>query len=102
MCPRRWFRHWMNWLQAYQAAKADTAFWDEFASLSRDFSGRPTPLYLAERLTADCGGARIFLKREDLAHTGAHKINNALGRDCWPSGWASAASSPRRAPASTA
>jgi len=67
-------------IEAYAASKADSAFWDEFASLSRDFSGRPTPLYLAERLTEDCGGARIFLKREDLAHTGAHKINNALGQ----------------------
>ncbi len=65
---------------AYKEAKADTAFWAEFESLSRDYSGRPTPLYLAERLTKHCGGARIFLKREDLAHTGAHKINNALGQ----------------------
>ena len=65
---------------AYAAAKADTAFWTEFERLSRDFSGRPTPLYLAEKLTAQCAGARIFLKREDLAHTGAHKINNALGQ----------------------
>ena len=67
-------------VEAYQAAKSDGAFWEEFASLSRDFSGRPTPLYLAERLSADCCGARIYLKREDLAHTGAHKINNALGQ----------------------
>ena len=65
---------------AYEGAKADIAFWAEFDSLSRDYSGRPTPLYLAERLTSHCGGARIFLKREDLAHTGAHKINNALGQ----------------------
>ncbi len=65
---------------AYKEAKADAAFWAEFESLSRDYSGRPTPLYLAERLTDHCGGARIFLKREDLAHTGAHKINNALGQ----------------------
>jgi len=65
---------------AYKEAKADAAFWAEFESLSRDYSGRPTPLYLAERLTKHCGGARIFLKREDLAHTGAHKINNALGQ----------------------
>jgi tryptophan synthase beta chain len=65
---------------AYKEAKADTAFWDEFDSLSRDYSGRPTPLYLAEKLGQHCGGARIFLKREDLAHTGAHKINNALGQ----------------------
>jgi tryptophan synthase beta chain len=65
---------------AYEKAKADAAFWAEFEDLSRDYSGRPTPLYLAERLTEHYGGARIFLKREDLAHTGAHKINNALGQ----------------------
>ncbi|MFC1986949.1 tryptophan synthase subunit beta [Chloroflexota bacterium] len=65
---------------AYKEAKVDAAFWSEFASLSRDYSGRPTPLYLAEKLTGQCGGAQIFLKREDLAHTGAHKINNALGQ----------------------
>jgi len=65
---------------AYKEAKADASFWAEFDSLSRDYSGRPTPLYLAERLSKHCGGARIFLKREDLAHTGAHKINNALGQ----------------------
>jgi len=66
--------------EAYNQAKADAAFWGEFESLSRDYSGRPTPLYFARRLTEDCGGARVFLKREDLAHTGAHKINNALGQ----------------------
>jgi len=66
--------------KAYKQAKADDAFWAEFEALSRDYSGRPTPLYFAERLTENCGGARIFLKREDLAHTGAHKINNALGQ----------------------
>ena len=65
---------------AYEEAKADAAFWAEFNSLSRDYSGRPTPLYLAERLSKHCGSALIFLKREDLAHTGAHKINNALGQ----------------------
>ncbi len=65
---------------AYKEAKADDAFWAEFESMSRDYSGRPTPLYLAERLSRHCGGAQIFLKREDLAHTGAHKINNALGQ----------------------
>jgi tryptophan synthase beta chain len=65
---------------AYETAKADNAFWTEFDSLSRNYSGRPTPLYLAEKLTEQCGGAKIFLKREDLAHTGAHKINNALGQ----------------------
>ena len=65
---------------AYEEVKSDAAFWAEFDSLSRDYSGRPTPLYLAERLSSHCGGAQIFLKREDLAHTGAHKINNALGQ----------------------
>jgi tryptophan synthase beta chain len=65
---------------AYNQAKAAPAFWAEFESLSRSYSGRPTPLYFARRLTENCGGARIFLKREDLAHTGAHKINNALGQ----------------------
>jgi len=65
---------------AYKEAKADAAFWAELESLSRDYSGRPTPLYLAEKLSEHCSGARIFLKREDLAHTGAHKINNALGQ----------------------
>src|SRR4030065_472933 len=67
-------------VSAYDEAKASPAFWTEFDLLSRDYSGRPTPLYLAERLTNHCGGAHIFLKREDLAHTGAHKINNALGQ----------------------
>ena len=64
----------------YQAAKADPTFQDEYATLLRDFVGRPTPLYFAQRLTERAGGARIYLKREDLAHTGAHKINNALGQ----------------------
>jgi len=65
---------------AYAEAKRDPSFWAEFDSLSRDYSGRPTPLYFAERLTRHCGGAQIFFKREDLLHTGAHKINNALGQ----------------------
>jgi tryptophan synthase beta chain len=64
----------------YERAKADPAFQSELATLLRDFAGRPTPLYFAERLTAKLGGARIYLKREDLLHTGAHKINNALGQ----------------------
>ncbi len=65
---------------AYEKARADDFFWAEFDALSHDFSGRPTPLYFAKRLSQHCGGAQIFLKREDLAHTGAHKINNALGQ----------------------
>ena len=66
--------------EAYNKAKGDKEFWHDFDRLSRDYSGRPTPLYLARGLTQHCGGAQIFLKREDLAHTGAHKINNALGQ----------------------
>jgi tryptophan synthase beta chain len=65
---------------AYSQAKADPAFHAELDLLLRDFAGRPTPLYLASRLTKQLGGARIYLKREDLLHTGAHKINNCLGQ----------------------
>jgi len=65
---------------AFGAARNDRDFQAKFESLSKHYSGRPTPLYFAERLTEHCGGARILLKREDLAHTGAHKINNALGQ----------------------
>jgi tryptophan synthase beta chain len=65
---------------AYREAQADGAFQEELEGLLKDYAGRPTPLYFAERLTAHCGGARIYLKREDLAHTGAHKINNTLGQ----------------------
>jgi tryptophan synthase beta chain len=65
---------------AYETCKKDKSFWVEFDRLCRDYAGRPTPLYLAENLTRMCGGAQIYLKREDLAHTGAHKINNTLGQ----------------------
>mgnify|MGYP000201891452 CR=1 FL=1 len=65
---------------AYRDAKADPAFQTEFHRLLTEYVGRPSRLYFAERLTAQAGGARIFLKREDLNHTGAHKINNALGQ----------------------
>jgi tryptophan synthase beta subunit len=66
--------------QAYGAARRDPEFQRELDDLLEHYVGRPTPLYFAERLTRECGGARIWLKREDLAHTGAHKINNALGQ----------------------
>ncbi len=66
--------------QAYAEAKADPAFWAELDEQYRTYVGRPTALTHAARLTAHCGGAQIYLKREDLAHTGAHKINNALGQ----------------------
>ena len=66
--------------QAYAEAQADPAFAAELEDLLHHYCGRPTPLYFAKRLTEQCGGARIYLKREDLLHTGAHKINNALGQ----------------------
>jgi tryptophan synthase beta chain len=66
--------------KAYAAAVRDPSFSAEFRALLRDYVGRPSPLYLAKRLTEDCGGARIYLKREDLNHTGAHKVNNTLGQ----------------------
>jgi tryptophan synthase beta chain len=65
---------------AYAVAQADPAFHAELDTLLRDYCGRPTPLYFAKRLSAHLGGAKIYLKREDLLHTGAHKINNALGQ----------------------
>ncbi|HEV2862927.1 MAG TPA: tryptophan synthase subunit beta [Pyrinomonadaceae bacterium] len=66
--------------EAFEAARTDEAFHAEFESLLKDYSGRPTPLFRADRLTEKAGGARIYLKREDLSHTGSHKINNALGQ----------------------
>ncbi|HXL22574.1 MAG TPA: tryptophan synthase subunit beta [Candidatus Dormibacteraeota bacterium] len=66
--------------RAYELAKSDPAFQSQFHNLLRDFAGRPTPLQFAERLTAHLDGPRIYLKREDLLHTGAHKINNAIGQ----------------------
>ncbi|MBI4199430.1 MAG: tryptophan synthase subunit beta [Chloroflexi bacterium] len=65
---------------AYRSAREDVAFQEELASLLRHYAGRPTPLYYAENLSRQCGGVHVYLKREDLAHTGAHKINNALGQ----------------------
>jgi tryptophan synthase beta chain len=66
--------------RAYEQAKTDPAFQAEFQNLMKNFAGRPTPLQFAARLTAKFGGPRIYLKREDLLHTGAHKINNAIGQ----------------------
>src|SRR5918998_6226172 len=65
---------------AYAESRRDPKFRDVLDRLSRDYVGRPTPLTYAPNLTAQAGGARIFLKREDLAHTGSHKINNAVGQ----------------------
>ena len=65
---------------AYAEAQKDEAFQAELAALLHDYCGRPTPLYFAKRLSETLGGAKIYLKREDLLHTGAHKINNCLGQ----------------------
>jgi tryptophan synthase beta chain len=64
----------------YEKAKTDTSFWDEMDDLWKHYVGRPSPLYFAERLTDHFGGAKIYLKRDELNHTGAHKINNVLGQ----------------------
>ncbi|WP_049237426.1 tryptophan synthase subunit beta [Moraxella canis] len=66
--------------QIYKTAKADPEFWSEFMADLTDYVGRPTPLYFAERLSREIGGAKIFFKREDLNHTGAHKVNNTIGQ----------------------
>ncbi len=66
--------------KAYESAQRDGRFRAELATLLRDYAGRPTPLYFARHLSEHVGGARIYLKREDLCHTGAHKINNVLGQ----------------------
>jgi tryptophan synthase beta chain len=66
--------------RAWEASRADKEFQAEFQRLLKDYAGRPTPLYHARRLTEHVGGAQIYLKREDLLHTGAHKINNAIGQ----------------------
>src|SRR5690242_2432402 len=66
--------------QAYLAASADPNFQAELADLLKTYAGRPTPLYHARRLSETLGGAKIYIKREDLLHTGAHKINNCLGQ----------------------
>ena len=65
---------------AYEAARTDPAFRDEFEYLLKHYVGRPSPLYFAPRITAHCGGAKVYFKRDELNHTGAHKINNTLGQ----------------------
>ena len=66
--------------EAYEFYKEDPAFQQELTALLNDYAGRPSRLYYAERMTRDLGGAKVYLKREDLNHTGAHKINNVLGQ----------------------
>jgi len=72
---------------AYRHAKGDAAFKKEFAFYLREYAGRETPLYEARRLTENLGGAKIYLKREDMNHTGSHKINNTLGQCLLAGGW---------------
>src|SRR5215470_14751727 len=64
----------------YQRIQKDASFWRDWRDALCSFCGRPTPLYFAKRFTEELGGARIYFKREDLLHTGAHKINNAVGQ----------------------
>jgi tryptophan synthase beta chain len=66
--------------EIYESSKADPTFVQEFDYYAREYIGRPTPLYFAERLTKKLGGAEVYIKREDLCHTGAHKLNNVLGQ----------------------
>ncbi len=66
--------------QAYEAAKNDPAYQSEIENLNKDYTGRPSPLYFAERLTKELNGAKIYFKREELNHTGSHKVNNCLGQ----------------------
>lgn len=65
---------------AYKAAKEDPAFWAEFETLNRDYIGRPSPLYFAKKTTEILGGAKVYFKRDELNHTGSHKINNCIGQ----------------------
>ena len=78
--PETLMRAVMELEDAYRKVRRQPAFWEELHRLLGSYVGRPSPLYLAARLSSDLGGARIYLKREDLNHTGAHKINNTLGQ----------------------
>jgi len=66
--------------KAWNRARDDTAFWDEFHHLMKHYVGRPSPLYFAKRLTEHYGGGKLYFKRDELNHTGAHKINNTIGQ----------------------
>lgn len=88
--------------KAYETYKKDPQFIKELQQLYHDYANRPSLLYYAERMTQDLGGAKIYLKREDLNHTGAHKINNALGQCLLAKKMGKSASLRKRAPVSTA
>jgi tryptophan synthase beta chain len=81
----------------YERAKTDDSFWAEMHDLWKHYVGRPSPLYFAERLTAHLGGAKVYMKRDELNHTGAHKINNVLGQIILAAAWARRGSSPKPA-----
>lgn len=87
--------------QAFNELKEDPAFKQEYLSLLQNYSGRPTALTYADQLSAYLGGAKIYLKREDLNHTGAHKINNALGQALLAKKWGNQTSSRKQALDST-
>lgn len=87
--------------QAFRELKEDPAFQKEYISLLNNYSGRPTALTYADQLSAYLGGAKIYLKREDLNHTGAHKINNALGQALLAKKWGNQISSPKQEQVST-
>ena len=74
--------------QVYEKLSADESFWAEYDSELKHYVGRPSPRYFAARLTDSAGGAKIYLKREDLNHTGAHKVNNTIDRHSLLSTWA--------------
>ena len=86
---------------AYNHYKDDPQFVAELNYLFKEYTGRPSLLYYAEKMTKDLGGAKIYLKREDLNHTGSHKINNALGQVRWQRKWARQESLPRQVQDST-
>ncbi len=71
----------------YEKFRKDPEFIREFQYYLAKYSGRPTPLYLCSNLTKELGGAKIYLKREDLNHLGAHKVNNTIGQICWQNAW---------------
>ncbi len=88
--------------KAYEEAKHDPEFQAELTYLNKYYTGRPSPLYFAERLTKHLGGAKIYFKRDELNHTGSHKINNCLGQICWLSAWAKPKLLPRQVQANMA
>ena len=87
--------------EAYNKYKDDPEFVRELEDLHKKYTGRPSLLYYAERMTKDLGGAKIYLKREDLNHTGSHKLNNVLVKCYWQNGWVKSALSLRLVQANT-